>query len=86
MSPEMITAIGALVVGLGSILSAILLHRKTVVLLEYRMAQVEKKLDSHNGYAKMFSETSEQIGLIQTDIAVIKTSLKYIQKEVDDGK
>ena len=57
-----------------------------MALLEYRMRQVEKKLDSHNGYAKMFSETSEQIGQMQTDIAVIKTSLQYIQKEVDDGK
>lgn len=86
MSPEMIAAIGSLVVGIGAILSAILLHRKTVVLLEYRMAQVEKKLDSHNGYAKLFSETSERIAGIEKDIAVIKTSLQYIQKEVDDGK
>lgn len=86
MSPEMIAAIGSLVVGIGAILSAILLNRKTMALLEYRMGQVEKKLDSHNGYAKLFSETSAQIGQMQTDIAVIKTSLQYIQKEVDDGK
>lgn len=86
MSPEMIAAIGSLVVGIGAILSAILLNRKTMALLEYRMGQVEKKLDSHNGYAKLFSETTAQISKMQTDIAVIKTSLQYIQKEVDDGK
>lgn len=86
MTPEMITAIGALVVGLASILSAILLNRKTMALLEYRMGQVERKLDSHNGYAKLFSETSAQIATIEKDIAVIKTSLEFIQKEVDDGK
>ena len=86
MDSAMITAIGALVVGIASTISAILLNRKTVALLEYRMGQVEKKLDSHNGYAKLFSETTAQIGQMQTDIAVIKTSLQYIQKEVDDGK
>lgn len=86
MTAEMITAIGALIVGLGSILSAILLHRKTTALLEYRMSQVEKKLDSHNGYAKLFSETSGQINEVQKDIAIIKTALEFIRKEVDDGK
>jgi hypothetical protein len=82
----LIMGIGGTLSGLAAILSAILLHRKTVVLLEYRMGQVEKKLDSHNGYAKLFSETSEQIAGIEKDIAVIKTSLQYIQKEVDDEK
>lgn len=86
MTPEMITAIGAFIVGLASILSAILLHRKTTALLEYRMGQVEKKLDSHNGYAKLFSETSAQISEMRTDIEVIKNTLSFIQKEVDDGK
>lgn len=81
MTAEMITAIGALVVGLASIISAILLNRKTMALLEYRMAQVERKLDSHNGYAKMFSDTSAKIAKMETDIAVIKTSLEYIRKE-----
>lgn len=82
----LIAGVGGTLTGIGGVLSAILLNRKTMALLEYRMRQVEKKLDSHNGYAKMFSETSEQIGQMQTDIAVIKTSLQYIQKEVDDGK
>lgn len=86
MTPEMITAIGALVVGLASILSAILLHRKTTALLEYRMAQVERKLDSHNGYARLFSETSDRIANMEKDIAVIMTTVQFLQKEVDDGK
>lgn len=86
MSPEMIAAIGSLVVGIGAILSAILLNRKTMALLEYRMGKVEKKLDSHNGYAKLFSETSSEISEMRTDIQVIKNDLSWIRKEVDDGK
>lgn len=81
-----IAGIGGTLSGLAAILSAILLNRKTMALLEYRMGQVEKKLDSHNGYARLFSETSDRIGKMQTDIEVIKTTLSFIQKEVDDGK
>ena len=81
MDSAMITAIGALIVGIASIISAILLNRKTMALLEYRMGQVEKKLDSHNGYAKLFSQTSTEISAMRTDIEVIKTSLKYIEQE-----
>jgi len=85
MDAGMITAIGALIVGIASVISAILLNRKTTALLEYRMGEVEKKLDSHNGYAKKFSESSERLSKIETDIAVIKTSLEYIAKE-KEGK
>lgn len=81
MTPEMITAIGALILGLGSFLSAILMNRKTAALLEYRMSKVEQKLDEHNGYAKMFSETSHEISEIRQDVAVIKTKVEYIEKE-----
>lgn len=81
MSAEMITALGALILGLGSILSAILLNRKTMALLEYRMSRVEKKMDEHNGYAKLFSETSHEISEIRQDVAVIKTKIEYIEKE-----
>ena len=81
MSIEMITAIGAFLVGIGSVISAILLNRKTTALLEYRLGKVEEKLDSHNGYAQKFAETTDSIGKIKTDIAVIKTKLEYISEK-----
>lgn len=77
----LITGIGGALSGLAAILSAILSYKKIMVLLEYRMEQVEKKLDSHNGYAKMFSETASEISKMQTDIAVIKTEIEFIRKE-----
>lgn len=43
------------------------------VRLEDRLKSVEKKLDEHNGYAKLF-------GTITTDIAVIKTELKNLKE------
>lgn len=74
MDAGMITAIGALIVGIASVISAILLNRKTMALVEYRLGKVEQKLDEHNGYASTLST-------IQTDIAVIKTTLEYIKEE-----
>ena len=71
MTTEMVIAIGSLITGIAGIISAILLYRKTVALLEYRMENVEKKLDEHNGYA-------DKIGQIQTDVAVIKTRVDLL--------
>lgn len=75
MSLEMLAAIGGILTGLGGIISAILLYRKTLALLDYRMGRVEKKIDEHNGYADKFGD-------IRTDIAVIKTDLSYLKAEV----
>ena len=81
MSIEMITAIGAFLVGIASVLSAILLNRKTQALLEYRLGEVERKLDTHNGYAQKFADTTQCISEIKTDIAVIKAKMEFIAKE-----
>lgn len=75
MDSAMITAIGALIVGIASIISAILLNRKTVALLEYRMEQVERKLDASND--------TDRLARIETDIAVIKTSMEFMKKEAE---
>ena len=82
MSAEMITAIGALIAGIGSFIGALLLHRKTVALLEYRLTEVEKRLDSHNHYAELYSESSKRIAQIETDI---KWICKFLGKD-GDGK
>lgn len=73
MSAEMLTAVGALILGLSGLISAILLNRKTVALLEWRMQEIEKKLDSMDD-----SNTADRIARIETDIAVIKTKLTFL--------
>ena len=42
--------------------------------LEEKLKSVEKKLDEHNGYAKLFAD-------VQADIAVIKSEIKTLFKE-----
>ena len=81
MDAGMITAIGALIVGIGSVISAIMLNRKTMALMEYRLGEVEKKLDSHNGYAKKFADTAEDLSELKADIRVIKNDLKWLKEE-----
>ena len=79
MSAEMLVAIGAFISGVGAIISAVLMNRKTVALLEYRMSEVEKKLDEHNGYAKKFSDVSGVLSDLKTDVAVIRNDISYLK-------
>lgn len=71
MSVELITGIAGILAGFAGIISAILLNRKTMALLEYRMEQVERKLDNNN--------TVDRIARMETDIAVIKTNIQFIK-------
>lgn len=40
--------------------------------IRHDQARMEKKLDEHNGYAKLFSEQSENIAAIKKDIEWLK--------------
>lgn len=73
----LIAGIGGTLTGLAAILSAILLNRKTMALLEYRMEQVEKSLRDHNGYGGRLETIEKAIIAIQKDI-------EYIKKEVEE--
>lgn len=69
MSTELISALIGL---LGVIFSA----GVSLQLVNWRLQQLEKKVDKHN-------EMQDKIASISTDIAVIKTSLQHIEKEKD---
>ena len=75
--------ISALLVGIGAIVTAILMYRKSLVILEEQMKEVKDRLNSHNKYAEKFTETKDDISEIKTDIAVIKNTLEFIQKEAE---
>ena len=75
MNPEMILAIAALASSVAGIISAILLNRKTVALLEYRMKKVE---DDVNDQKKL----EKEIAGMKSDLASIKTSIDFIKEEI----
>lgn len=47
-----------------------------------RLDAIEKKVDSHNNYAKKFTQTQERITEISTTQKLIQKDIAYIKKEV----
>lgn len=41
--------------------------------LDDKLEQIDKKLDEHNGYAKLFSDISKSIVKLQTDVEWIRS-------------
>ena len=64
-----ITAIGVLIVN-------IMQNKKTGYLLEYRMGNVEKKLDEHNSYAKRFEEIEKAMISMQKDVSFLRERME----------
>lgn len=60
-----ITAIGVLIANIQQ-------NKKTAALLDYRMSQVERKLDEHNGYSKKISEIELALVGIQKDLSYLR--------------
>ena len=58
---------------IGNIVISIMANRKNMALIEYRLQQLETKVDKHNEYAKKFGEC-------QQDIAILKEDLKLWKK------
>ena len=67
MSAEVISAI----IGFAGVIVSALV---SLQLVNWRLQQLEKKVDKHNAM-------QDKIANIQTDIAVIKTSLQHIEKD-----
>ena len=45
--------------------------------------KVRKRLDSHNGYAEKFAETTKDIALLKQQQAYILKSVENLQKDID---
>lgn len=66
----------ALISLVGIIISGIISAIVSNKLIEHRLESLEKKVDEHNGYAKMFAQEHEAIALIQKDISYLKENAK----------
>lgn len=49
--------------------------------LENRLTSIEHKLETHNRYAEKLESIKQDMGEIQTDIAVIKNDIKTLYKQ-----
>jgi len=50
-------------------------------LINWRLKQLESRVDSHNNYAMKFSECTTDIKLIQQDIDYIKQSIAELKEK-----
>lgn len=71
----LISGITAFITAIGVLIVNIMQNKKTGYLIEYRMGNVERKLDEHNSYAVRFEEIEKAIIAIQKDIEYMKGRL-----------
>jgi len=57
---------------ISSVLVAFISAFTSLGLVNWRLQQIEKKLDIHNGYAEKFGEITADIKLIQKDVEYLK--------------
>lgn len=59
-----------------SLVTVIISAISSLSLVNWRLKEIEKRLDSHNHYAQKFADAS-------TDIALIKQDLTYVKEKLD---
>lgn len=71
MSPAAVTAlgtiVGALISGLVSLIVASKQHSKSMALIEYRLSQLESKVDKHNNLV-------ERMYVVETELSIMRKS------------
>lgn len=67
----------ALISGITAVIVNAIQHRRTDALLEYRLTQLEEKVDKHNNLVERTYEL-EKTG------AVIKNDIKVVNHRIDD--
>ena len=62
------TVLGAIISGAVALLVAGRQHSKTVALVEYRLNELEKKVDKHNNLVERMYEVEKEVALQETKI------------------
>lgn len=54
----------------------------SATLINWRLKELEKKVDEHNGYAQKFSEYTTNLAVMAKDIEYIKKQVEKVEEEV----
>lgn len=85
MTPELITAvstlIGAIISGIVALVVSGKQHDKTIALVEYRLNQLESKVDAHNNLVVRMYEAEESIKLTEERIKVANHRLDDLENK-----
>ena len=82
MSDAWIAALSALATGVLSLIGVYLANRKSAALIEYRMQQLEKKVDKEDGYRLMSDEEGERLAEL-TKVCASETNGHIMIDDVD---
>lgn len=75
MNPEMLTAVAAIVVAVGSLVGSIFSNNKTLALLSQRLDQIERKVGEHNHHDGRIIALEEQVKTLFKEVAEAKAEL-----------
>ena len=76
MSTEVICAL----ISLGGV---IISSGGALCLVNWRLGQLEKKVDEHNGWGEKFSAQSTDIALMKQDLNYIKKTMEKLERKID---
>lgn len=74
MSDAWIAALSALATGVLSLIGVYLANRKSAALIEYRMQQLEKKVDKHNSLIDRMYKVEGRLDVIEKTIKIKEES------------
>ena len=77
------TIIGSIVTGILSLIGVYMANRKSAALVEYRLAELEKKVDKHNNVIERTYRLEEQTALLEAEDKRINKRLEILE---DDRK
>ena len=97
MDTNQITLITVIISGVASVLGNyfVYIKRSKINLEEQakrdqyyvdKIADIDKKLEEHNGYAKLFRKNADDIASIKSDNRVIVNDIKYLKEEIQNVK
>lgn len=85
MTPAVITAIstviGAIISGIVALVVSGKQHDKTIALVEYRLNQLETKVDKHNNLVERMYEAEESIKLNDERIKVANHRIEDLENQ-----
>ena len=74
------TVLGAIISGVVALVVSGKQHDKTIALVEYRLTQLETKVDKHNNLVERMYEAEEQIRVSEERIKVVNHRLDDLEK------
>lgn len=72
MSESVLAAISALGTGVLSLIGVYLANRKSSALIAYRLEQLEKKVDRHNGLVERMTSAEGRLDALEDNIKELK--------------